>query len=807
MERLVHEIRMALRTVLKNPAFSITVIICIALGIGANTAIFAVVNEVLLKPTPFPHSDRLVDIREMKAHRAPVRPANYLDWKQHSHSFEEIGVSRDVRPVDLTGSGEPEAITAYRFGHSMFQVLAVPPLMGRTFSEAEDSTAHAPVVVISYRLWARRFDRDPNIVGKTITLNGTSHTVIGVMPQEFRQPQNAELWLPLDMDPASFQDREKFDLRLLGRLRPGVSMAQASQELNTISQQLAAEHPETNAGWGVLLRDFRENRVGDIRPALLILFSAVGLLLLIAVANVANLMLSRMHARPREISVRVALGAARTDLLRQMLSESLLLSAIGGALGVLCAYWVTQGLVAVFPTHIYNLGIPAVESIPINASVLAFCAGLVVLTGLLFGLPPALRSSSTNVAQSMKDASGSSGISKQSKWIRNALVVAEIAIAVVVLIGAGLTIKSFDRLQQMSYGFDSSNVLTMYISMSEKKYSDDAAKRVYMERLLPALSATPGVQEAAAIDFLPLSGFDSTTTFTIEGTSPNPQEQPEAGFRVVTPQYFDVMRISVLKGRAFTDSDRQNTPLVAVVNERFAKSFFADKDPIGKRVDFGEPGKPHWAEIVGIINDVKHSGLDQDIQPEMYVSYNQSRYLFQMMAFTLRTAGDPDAVVNSARQAIWSVDKDQPVLRVVSMEEAAKEMMAIRRITMLLLALFGAAALALACVGAYGVISQGVIQRTREIGVRMALGATRQNVLAMILSEGARLALVGAGIGIVLAFVLTRLMSSLLYGVSAHDPLTFLIIPCVLFGVAMLACLIPARRATKVDPMVALRYE
>jgi putative ABC transport system permease protein len=463
--------------------------------------------------------------------------------------------------------------------------------------------------------------------------------------------------------------------------------------------------------------------------------------------------------------------------------------------------------VAVFPTHIYNLGIPAVESIPINASVLAFCAGLVVLTGLLFGLPPALRSSSTNVAQSMKDASGSSGISKQSKWIRNALVVAEIAIAVVVLIGAGLTIKSFDRLQQMSYGFDSSNVLTMYISMSEKKYSDDAAKRVYMERLLPALSATPGVQEAAAIDFLPLSGFDSTTTFTIEGTSPNPQEQPEAGFRVVTPQYFDVMRISVLKGRAFTDSDRQNTPLVAVVNERFAKSFFADKDPIGKRVDFGEPGKPHWAEIVGIINDVKHSGLDQDIQPEMYVSYNQSPYLFQMMAFTLRTAGDPDAVVNSARQAIWSVDKDQPVLRVVSMEEAAKEMMAIRRITMLLLALFGAAALALACVGAYGVISQGVIQRTREIGVRMALGATRQNVLAMILSEGARLALVGAGIGIVLAFVLTRLMSSLLYGVSAHDPLTFLIIPCVLFGVAMLACLIPARRATKVDPMVALRYE
>jgi predicted permease len=807
MERLLHDIRMAMRTLLKNPAFSITVIICIALGIGANTAIFAVVNEMLLKPLPFPHSDRLVDIREMKSHRTPVRAANYLDWKQRSHSFEEIGVSRDLRPVDLTGNGEPEAITGYRFAHSMFQVLAVPPMMGRTFSEQEDSTAHAPVVVISYRLWDRRFAKDPNIVGKTITLNATPHTVIGVMPQEFRQPQNAELWLPVDMDPASYQDRDKFDLRLVGRLRPGVSMEQASDELNSIAKQLAIEHPETNAGWGVLLRDFSEGRVGDIRPTLLILFSAVGLLLLIAVANIANLMLSRMHARTREISVRVALGAGRTDLVRQLLSESLLLSAIGGALGVLCAYWVTRGLVAVFPTHIYNLGIPQVETIPIDASVLAFCGGLVLLTGLLFGLPPALRSSSGNVAQSMKDASGSSGISKRSKLLRNALVVAEISIAVVVLIGAGLTIKSFDRLQRMSYGFDPSNVLTMYISMSEKKYPNDPAKRAYMDRLLPALSATPGVQQAAAIDFLPLSGFDQTTTFTIEGTAPNPQEQPESGFRVVTNKYFDAMRISVLKGRSFNDNDRLNSPLVALVNERFAHNFFADKDPLGKRVDFGEPGKPQWAQIVGIVNDVKHSGLDQDVQPEMYVSYAQSPSLFQMMAFTLRTSGDPGAVVNSARQAIWSVDKDQPIVRVVSMETAAKEMMAIRRVTMILLAVFGCAALALACVGAYGVISQGVVQRTREIGVRMALGANRRDVLTMILGEGARLALIGAAIGLLLAFLLTRLMASMLYGVSAHDPLTFFVIPALLFTVAIIACLIPARRATKVDPMVALRYE
>jgi putative ABC transport system permease protein len=315
------------------------------------------------------------------------------------------------------------------------------------------------------------------------------------------------------------------------------------------------------------------------------------------------------------------------------------------------------------------------------------------------------------------------------------------------------------------------------------------------------------VQQAAAIDFLPLSGFDSVTTFTIEGTSPNPQEQPEAGFRVVTNKYFDVMRITVLKGRGFNDNDRLNSPLVAVVNERFAHNFFADKYPLGKRVDFGEPGKPQWAEIVGVVNDVKHSGLDQDIQPEMYVSYGQSPYLFQMMAFTLRTSGDPESVVNSARQAIWNVDKDQPIVRVVSMETAAKEMMAIRRVTMLLLAVFGCAALALACVGAYGVISQGVVQRTREIGVRMALGANRRDVLAMILGEGARLAVIGAAIGILLAFVLTRLMSSMLYGVSAHDPLTFFLIPALLFTVAIIACLIPATRATKVDPMVALRYE
>jgi putative ABC transport system permease protein len=807
MERLLHEVRMALRTVLKNPGFSVTVVLCIALGIGANTAIFAVVNEVLLKPLPFPGSDRLVDIREMKAHRMPVRPANFVDWKQRSHSFEEIGVSRDVRPVDLTGNGDPEAIPAYRFSASMFRTLGVPQLLGRTFSPDEDSTAHTPVVVMSYRLWSRRFDRDPNIVGKSITLSGTPYIVIGVMPKDFQQPRMAELWLPLEMDPASFQDREKFDLRLLGRLRPNVSREQAETELNSIAQQLAIEHPETNAGWRVLLRDFRETTVGDIRPALLILFSAVGLLLLIAVSNVANLMLSRMHARTREISVRVALGAGRSDLVRQMLSESLLLSAIGGAFGVMFAYWATRGLVALFPTHLANIDVPQIESIPINASVLAFSVGLVVLTGLLFGLPPALRSTASNLAQEMKDASGSAGISKRSKWIRNALVIAEIAIAVVVLIGAGLTVKSFDRLQQMSYGFDSSDVLSMYISMSEKKYPDDASKRAYMDRLLPALSAAPGVQQAAAIDFLPLSGFDSSTTFTIEGTSPNPQEQPESGFRVVTPKYFEVMGISVLKGRGFNDADRTNTPLVAVVNQKFVNNFFGQQDPIGRRVDLGEPNKPHWAQIVGVINDVKHYGLDQETQPEIYLAYNQSPYIFQMMAFTLRTSGDPDSVVNSARQAIWSVDKDQPVLRVVSMETAAKETMAIRRITMLLLALFGCAALALACVGAYGVISQGVIQRTREIGVRMALGATRANVLRMILGEGARLALTGAAIGIVLAFALTRLMGSLLYGVSERDPFTFLIVPVMLFTVALAACLIPARRATRVDPMVALRYE
>jgi len=806
MERLLHELRMALRTVIKNPVFSATVVICIALGIGANTAIFAVVNKVLLEPLPYPHSDRLVDIREMKERRRPVRAANYVDWKQRSHSFEEIGVSRDMRPVDLTGNGEPEAIPGYRFSASMFQTLGVPPIMGRTFAPSEDSTAHTPVVVISYKLWSRRFDRDPNIVGKNITLSGTSYTVIGVMPIEFRHPRTAELWLPLDMDPAKFQDRNEFTLRLIGRLRPDISRQQAEQELNFIAQQLAAEHPETNAGWRALLRDYRETDVGDIRPALLILFSAVGLLLLISVSNVANLMLSRMHSRTREISVRVALGAGRTDLVRQMLTESLLLSAVGGALGILFAYWATSGLVALFPSHLYNVGIPQIESIPIDASVITFCMGLVVVTGLLFGLPPALRSSSANLSQNLKDTSGSAGVSKRSKRIRNALVVAEIAIAVVVLIGAGLTVQSFQRLQQMSYGFDSSNVLSMYITMDEKRYPEDASKRAYMDRLLPALSAAPGVQHAAAIDFLPLSGFDSSTNFTIEGTSPNPQELPESGFRVVTSKYFEVMGISVLKGRGFSDSDRPASPLVAVVNQKFANNFFG-QDALGKRVDLGEPGKPHWAQIVGVINDVKHSGLDQETQPEIYLSYDQSPFLFQMMAFTLRTGADPDSVANSARQAIWSVDKDQSVLRVVSMETAAKETMAIRRVTMLLLAMFGIAALALACVGAYGVISQGVIQRTREIGVRMALGATRGNVLTMILCEGARLAIVGAVIGVALAFALTRLMSSLLYGVSERDPLTFFVIPVLLFTVALIACLIPATRATKVDPMVALRYE
>jgi putative ABC transport system permease protein len=806
---LWQDLRYGVRALWKSPGFAFVAVVALALGVGANTAIFSVVKAVLLKPLPYPESGRLVWLREVNpTNNVPDEPASapdFNDWRTDARSFDGVAAYADTA-LTLTGEGEPERIPAAATSANFFRVLGVAPALGRDFVAEEEAAGKNRVVVISHGLWQRRFGANQNVLGQTLTFGGNPYTVVGVAPPDFRNPvpgaKAAEIWLPIAFNFDESRRRSDF-LSVFARLKGGATVEQARAEMSGIGARLAQAYPATNTGWGVSVVTLHERVVGDVRPSLLVLMGVVGFLLLIACANVANLLLARATARRQEIAVRSALGAGRWRLVRQFLTESVLLALAGGGLGLLLAAWGIELLVSFSPGNI-----PRLNEVGLDKGVLLFTFGVSLATGCLFGLLPALQASKTDLSVSLKEGgSRGSTAGRPASRLRNALVVSEIAIAVVLLAGAGLMIRSFAAIREVDPGFRPGHVLTSDYSLPAARYKEDAQIVSFFEQLTAHAAALPGVERVGLVSDIPLSGGGDIAEFAVEGRpAPPPELVQDAEYRVVSPDYFDVMGIPVVRGQAFTEHDRANVPAVTVINETMARRYFSGEDPIGKRINLGDPAKGSpWRTVVGVVRDIRHESLDKEPYPQMYAP--EAQFPRRLMTMVARTSGDPLSLVPALRRDLTSLDKDLPLYNLRTMEQVLADSIARRRFQMLLIAAFAGLGLLLAAVGIYGVISYSVAQRRHEIGVRMALGARAPDILRLVVGQGLGLALAGVGAGLAAAFALTRVMSSLLYGVSAADPLTFAGVALALLGVALAACLVPARRATKVDPMIALRYE
>jgi putative ABC transport system permease protein len=809
MESILQDIRYGVRVLLKRPAFTIVAVATLALGIGANTAIFSVVNAVLLRTLPYQEPERLVALWETNAqperevnNRNEVAMGNFRDWRTQQSVFDEIA-ALTYSNVNLTGIAEPERIQGAVVTTNLFQVLGVQPFAGRGFLAEEENPESPRTVIVSHGLWQRRFGSDPDIVGKTLALNGNQVTVVGIMPPafelEFPSTRHVEMWMPMRIA-ASNTDRQSHYLYVVGRLKPAVSLEQARAGMNVLAGQLQQQYPKTNSDRGANVVPLQQQLVGNVRPYLRVLFAAVGFVLLIACANVASLLLTRVTARHREVAIRMAIGASRWRIIRQLLTESVLLSTFGGVGGLLLAYWQTDLLVALTPPDV-----PRLSEIGLHGPVFAWTLGISIITGVLFGLAPALGASKPDLNESLKE-SGRSIAGPGRSRMRNLLVISEIALALVLLIGAGLMVRSFARLQHVSPGFDPKNLLTMNISLARQKYRENQQINSFFDQLLERVRSVPGVEAVGGIDPLPFSNSDGTTGFVVEGAPPLAVgDRPEVGERTITPDYFHTMRIPLLKGRAFSERDREDAPRVVIINEALARRFWPNEEAIGKRLGFRASEPQIWHEIVGIVGNVKHKSLDADPKPELYFPYSQ--YPSSFMTLVVRTPSEPVQAISAIRNQVLGLDSDQPVFDIKTMDERLSKAVAPSRFVMLLLSAFAALAMLLAAVGIYGVMAYTVSQRTHEIGVRMALGAAAPDVMKLVVGHGLKLVLAGVGMGIAGAIALTRLMESLLFEVSATDPLTFALISAVLTGVALAACFVPARRATKVDPMIALRYE
>lgn len=802
METLLRDIRYGLRGLLKRPGFTLIALIALALGIGANTAIFSLVNAVLLRPLPFPEADRLVwvfgNIRN-GGNRASVSPLDFLDYRAQNTTFEEFAASISVPvPLNLTGSGEPERLTAAAVTGNYFQALGVKPALGRTFLLENEKPGNDQVAVLSYSLWQKRFGGDPAIFSKTITLDGKTCAVLGVMSKDFSFPQSAELWVPLNFDGSpGMKQRKAHFLRPIGRLKAGVTLAQAQADTDAVARRLEEAYPETNKSWNLRLVPLREQLVGNTRPTLFILFGAVGFVLLIACANVANLLLVRAAGRQKEIALRTALGAGRFRIVRQMITESVLLALVGGALGTLLAIWGVELLVKLSAGSI-----PSTAQVRIDATVLGFTLLTSLLTGVLFGLAPALRTMKLNLSESLKEGGRSPGEGPQRNRTRSVLVVLESAVAVVLLIGAGLLVRSLIQLQNTSPGFDARNVLTMNVQLPREKYATPEKAVNFFEELESRIGGLLGVENVGLISELPLSGQPNDMPYTVEGRPPVSIDQAfDDDFRQVNRQYFAAMRIPLLRGRNFTEQEVRQSAKVVIISELLARQTFPNEEPIGKRL-IPIMGKQPF-EIIGIVGDIRHRALESQPAAAMYLP----TYEIGGMNVVIRTKGEPTSIAAAVRKEVQGIDPDQPVAAVKTMEQWLETSVAGPRYRTALLALFALVALVLAATGIYGVMSYSVSQRTHEIGVRMALGARQRDVLKLVVRQGMTLVVVGVGLGLVGAIALTRVMSSLLFGVTAKDPLTFVAVAALLTLVAFVACYLPARRATKVDPLVALRYE
>jgi predicted permease len=808
MQTFLQDVRYGIRSLLKRPGFTLIAVVTIALGIGANTAIFSVVNALLLRSLPYTDSDRLVMLSVIGDDSGKVGNtgfATFADWQERSQVFEQMALIRSWGGV-ITGQGEPEMVNGLRVTSEYFRMLSVSPMLGRDFKLEEDRPDTRFVLMLSHAFWQRSFGADPNIIGKPVRLSDQTFTVIGVMPPgyedllaaNFYKP--ADVWAPLGYDTTQgWACRDCQHLKAFGRLKAGVSFDQAKTEMSAVMEGIRRENPKVYANPGIAMIRLQEHLVGGLRPALLVLLVAVGFVLLIACANVANLLLARANQRTREIAIRLALGASRARLIRQLLTESLLLSLTGAGLGLLLAMWGTELLVRLSPATILKL-----QETKTDGRVLGFTLLLSLLTGVLFGLLPALQASKSDVQLALKESSTASQSSRQNR-LRGLLVVSEIALAMVLLVGAGLLIRSFERILSVTPGFEQRNLLTMMVPATGTKYAEEEQVRNFYRNVLDRVKALPGVEAAAIVSNLPLGGnYDGSGFHVEEKPLANPSEAPSAQRYGISPEYLRAMNIPLLRGRQFTEQDAANTPLVALINETAAKRFWQNEDPIGKRIILGGVNNPKRT-IVGIVRDVRHQGLDD--APEMQAYGPHAQWTDSHMQIVVRTSVDPASLTAAVRGEIRAVDANTPVYQIATMRQLVSDSVAQRRFTLALLSGFAAIALLMAAIGIYGVMSFAVSQRTREIGIRVALGAQARDVLKLVIRRGMALVAAGVLIGLVGAFALTRLMESLLFGVGATDPMTFTGISLLLGIVALLACYLPARQASKVDPMIALRCE
>jgi putative ABC transport system permease protein len=796
METLLQDFRYALRMLRKNPGFTAVAVITLALGIGANTAVFSVVYGVLLRPLPYPRADRLVVMRRNQSR------LDMDDVRERTKTLE-AGGAYTLQPMDFTAGVEPVRIHAAMIDGGFFPILGVPPQRGRTLRPDEDRFGGPLHVVLSHAFWQRHLGSDPNVIGKAIPLSGKSYTVIGVMPADFSLPNfPVDGFLSLRVGyPEGAAYRGVHFMRSVWRLKPGVTLAQAQAEMSAIDHQLAGLYPDEDKERRTELVSMKEWVVGQARTPLLILFGAVGFVLLVACANFANLLVTRALARKAEMVIRTALGAGRRRLITQMLTESVLVALIGGVAGLLLAELGLNLLLSLKPANL-----PRISVIALDWRVFLFALAASLATGLIFGFVPALTSLRTDPSEALNDRSALPGTS--SHRLRSLLIVSEVALALLLLTGAGLLIKGFWLLRSTDPGFDPNQVLTMNVQLPEPRYPEIPKQTEFRRRVLEGLDALPGVQ-AAMVSEVPLSGDLVTHNFVIEGRPPlTPGTEPEADTRSVMGDYFQLMRIPLRAGRDFTTQDREGMPLVGIINEAMVRQFFPSQNPVGARLRWAHYKEVQWITIVGVVGDVKHIGLDQADDPAVYIPYAQSTEPWKRwMTLVVRTHLQPAAVIKAAKQVIWSVDSQIPLSRIQSMSELMSESTAERRFNMLLLGLFAGLALALAAVGIYGLTAYSVTQRAREIGIRMALGANRSQVMKLVVGQGMLLAILGVVIGLTAAAGLTRLMASMLFAVRPTDPLTFVAVSGLLLGVALAASVIPARRASKVDPVVALRYE
>jgi len=817
---MIQSLRLAFRSLVKTPGFTAVALITIALAIAANTAVFSLVNALLIRPLPYKTPRNLVLLFEKFSGQGldqiPVSAPEYLDWEKQTRSYERIAAF-NFADFNLTGGEMPERIQGAVVTPSLFSLLGVSPINGRIFNDSEFGEGNDGVIIISERLWRRRFNSNPQLVGTQVSINGRSFTVVGIMPANFEFPlplfgvqggtfaERADIWKPIAFTKSELESRGSRSYGIIGRLKPGATLAQAQAEANTI---VANWHPlfpdnyEPSTKFGATIYPLHDLVIGGMRPALMILLGAVAMVLLIACANLTTMLLARAGAREREFAIRLALGAGRMQLVRQMLSESIVLAIVGGSAGVVLAIWGLDLLKSIGAQTV-----PRLAEVNLDLRVLLVTLGTAVVTGIVIGLIPALASGKPELTEALREGGRGSTSGVRSNRLRNALVIAEVALALVLLVGAGLLLKSFVRLQNVHPGFESKNVLTMEVSLPLLKYPRGKPVADFYAEITRRVKALPGVEAAAFTSILPLSGTNSDSSFAIEGRDPAVDKvYPDEELRDITPEYFSVIKVPLLQGRFFNEGDQFDGPGVIIVNDSFAKKWFPNQEAVGKRITFDDTRKPDvkWLTIVGLVGDMRHRGLDLDPKPEYYLAHNQRPYRGMILA--VRSAQDPRSLTSAIRREISRLDPDLPAANVRTLEQVAADSIAPRRLSVVMIGVFAAVALVLASVGIYGVMSFLVVQRTHEIGVRMALGAQRADVLRLVIGRAAKLVLFGTGFGFLLGVLSSSALRSLLYNVGAFDPMTFLTVTLALCGVSFLASYIPALRATRADPMIALGH-